>query len=372
MSSLQRLVSLFQWHQKRMRCFLRFFTFSQSIFSTKMNLLHHSSDTRANDIKKWKTTINSNLWRTQFSFFFSQSFARRHESTFCVNRFFLFSSLQSIKTRRLIKTRKAQIREIWNNIRLRNRFRFVASVSFWEIDRFIILICKYLSHRSKSRFSTKFSQNSHSRRIYIFFFFAHIFCFRFISSRLSHLLWNFQRQLWSNRYLNHNQWIFSQCRSIEEMNSRFETKFEEEKKIVLRACSERNVDRILFYQRKFIWRLARSKTWRSQSTFDIRFSVHICFLDQIFSLCYLFSRHAFYNFIVSINFRDRFMIAYETITTSYLIRFRFILSICLTVTSVITEIREKNSSYRIMISISSRISWVSGDDIVSDDKISKR
>ena len=32
------------------------------------------------------------------------------------------------------------------------------------------------------------------------------------------------------------------------------------------------------------------------STFDIRFSVHICFLNQIFSLCYLFSRHALYIF----------------------------------------------------------------------------
>ena len=29
-------------------------------------------------------------------------------------------------------------------------------------------------------------------------------------------------------------------------------------------------------------------------TFDIQSSVHICFLNQIFSLCYLFSRHAFY------------------------------------------------------------------------------
>ena len=138
---------------------------------------------------------------------------------------------------------------------------------------------------------------------YIYLSFFRIFSvFEFISSRLSHLLWNFQRQSWSNRYLSHNQWIFSQCRSIEEMNNRFETKFEKKKKIVLRTCFEKSVDKILFYQREFIWKLARFRTWCSQSTFGIRSSVHICSLDQIFSLCYLFSRHAFYNFC---NFKYR-------------------------------------------------------------------
>ena len=63
---------------------------------------------------------------------------------------------------------------------------------------------------------------------------------------------------------------------------------------LLRAYSEKSVDRVLSYQREFIWELARFRIWRSQFTSDIRFSVHICFLDQIFSLCYLFSRHAFY------------------------------------------------------------------------------
>ena len=41
---------------------------------------------------------------------------------------FLLQNLQSIKTRRLIKIRKIQIRKIWNNIRLRNRYRFVVFV----------------------------------------------------------------------------------------------------------------------------------------------------------------------------------------------------------------------------------------------------
>ena len=45
---------------------------------------------------------------------------------------------------------------------------------------------------------------------------------------------------------------------------------------------------ILSYLREFIWKLTRFRIWRSQSTSDIRSSVHICSLDQIFSLCYLF------------------------------------------------------------------------------------
>ena len=84
-----------------------------------------------------------------------------------------FEYLQSIKTRRLIKTRKIQIRKIWNNIRSRNRYRFVVFVFvwFWNIDRFIILICKYFRDQN-------FQQDFHFRRIYLFFFFSHIFCFR--------------------------------------------------------------------------------------------------------------------------------------------------------------------------------------------------
>ena len=55
-----------------------------------------------------------------------------------------------------------------------------------EIDRFIILICRYLSHRSKIKFSTRFSfsQFSHIFSVFVFAFFV----FAFIFSRLSHLL----------------------------------------------------------------------------------------------------------------------------------------------------------------------------------------
>ena len=89
-----------------------------------------------------------------------------------------FEYLQSIRTRRLIRTRKVQIREVWNNIRSRNRYRFVVSafVWFWDIDRFIILICRYFRDQDSQQDS---QQDSHSRRrIYLFFFFSHIFCFR--------------------------------------------------------------------------------------------------------------------------------------------------------------------------------------------------
>ena len=64
-------------HQKHMRCFLRFFTSSQSILQTKMNLLHHSNDTRANDMKRWRTTVNMSLLRSQFSLSFSRLFVNR-------------------------------------------------------------------------------------------------------------------------------------------------------------------------------------------------------------------------------------------------------------------------------------------------------
>ena len=82
-----------------------------------------------------------------------------------------FEYLQPIRTRRLIRTRKAQIREIWNSIRSRNRYRFVVSASawFWDIDRFIILICKYLRDQNSQ-------QNSHSRD-FIFSVFALLLLF---------------------------------------------------------------------------------------------------------------------------------------------------------------------------------------------------
>ena len=103
-----------------------------------------------------------------------------HKRLFVVNTLY-FEYLQSIRTRRLIRTRKVQIRKVWDNIRSRNRYRFVvfASVSafvwFWDIDRFIILICKYSREQNSQ-------QDSHSRsfRTYFLFSFSH-----FLFSHLS-------------------------------------------------------------------------------------------------------------------------------------------------------------------------------------------
>ena len=90
--------------------------------------------------------------------------------------------LQPIRTRRLIRTRKAQIRGVWNSIRPRNRYRPAASASApafalsWEIGRFTILICRYLRDQDPEQGP---QQNPHSRRrIYLPFSFSHISDFR--------------------------------------------------------------------------------------------------------------------------------------------------------------------------------------------------
>ena len=57
-----------------------------------------------------------------------------------------------------------------------------------------------------------------------------------------------------------------------------------------------------------------SVTWRIFLFLTFDFHVNICFLNQIFSLCYLFFKHAFY--IIFDFHRDeqcKFHIRYETI-----------------------------------------------------------
>ena len=86
-------------------------------------------------------------------------------------------SLQSIRTRRLIRIRKAQIRKVWNNIRSRNQYRSAASASILleiSIDssyKYSNVFCS----RSRSRFSTRFS---FALVAYIYFLSSHFFCFR--------------------------------------------------------------------------------------------------------------------------------------------------------------------------------------------------
>ena len=129
-----------------------------------------------NDTKTmtWRVEKNEsiNLLFSLNKFVFSQFFVIVNASIFCQS-IFLFYNLQSIRTRRLIKIRKIQIREVWNSIRSRNRYRFVVFafvfifVLFWDIDRFIILICRCFREQN-------FQQDFHFRN-FRFFIFAFLF-----------------------------------------------------------------------------------------------------------------------------------------------------------------------------------------------------
>ena len=66
-----------------------------------------------------------------------------------------------------------------------------------EIDRFFILLCKYLSHQVVKILNKILIQDFHSRdRIYLSSSSRISSAFAFISSRLSHLLWDIQFQHW--------------------------------------------------------------------------------------------------------------------------------------------------------------------------------
>ena len=205
----------------------------------KMNLLH-TNDTRANDMKKWRTTINANLLHDQINSSFSQLFASRR----CVNILFCSESAAN-QNASINKNSKSP------NSKSLKQHTFAKSISLCcfsarEIDRFIILICRYLSHQFD-----KILNKILILVTYIYLFSSRTFsAFEFIFSRLSHLLWAFLFLSWSDWYLDHSQRNPSQCRPIEEMNIRFETKLEKDEKIVLRACLEISIE-ILFYQRKF-------------------------------------------------------------------------------------------------------------------------
>ena len=248
----------------------------------------------SNGMKSWKTRINWVCYSIKFNFSSSQSFARRQ----CVNILSIDSSVLQSAANQIAPINKDSKNSNSKSLKQHTLAKSISSCCFSarEIDRFIILICRYLSHQFDKIFN-KVLIKILILVTYIYFSFSRTFsAFEFISSRLSHLLWNFLSQSWSDWYLSHRRWIFSQCRSIEEVNIRFETKFEREKKIVLRACLERSFDKLLSYQREIIWELMRFRIlaftiyfWHSIS------HVHICSLNQIFSLCYLFSRHASYN-----------------------------------------------------------------------------
>ena len=144
-------------------------------------------------------------------------------------------------------------------------------------------------------------QDSHSRRLRIYSLFSHFFfCFRnYLFTFIA-----FARELSTSTmnchaiYVAINEFLRNVDR-LEEWNSLFETKFEEDEKIMLRACLEKNFDWVLFYQRKFIWELMWAWHIFLFLTFDLH--VHICSLNQIFTflLLLLLVKHVFWQLLQS-------------------------------------------------------------------------
>ena len=197
MNSLQRLVNLLQWHQKRMRCFLRFFTFSQSIHHQKMNLLH----TTIREQMTWRTEKQKSTWIchaiNSVRFFRSRLFAFMRQ--YSINSFFLFESAVN-QSRPINKNSKS------SNSRSLRQYMFAKSISFCCFCFCFRFVLKYRSFHhinlqifSRSRFSTKFSFSSH---IFIFLLLAH-----FLFSNLSLYVYRICYEIFS---VNHDQtdiWI---------------------------------------------------------------------------------------------------------------------------------------------------------------------
>ena len=171
---------MLQWHQKRIRCFVRFFTFLFNQYQ-KMNLLH-TSNTKAMTwrIEKWICyTIKSTRFLCNRLFvvndrFFVLKFAINQNAS--INKNSKNSNSRSLKQHTFAKSIS---------------FCCICFWLFWEIDRFIILICKYLSHQLDKILNKIFMFVI----AYIYFRSSRTsFAFVFISSRLSHLLWVFQFQ----------------------------------------------------------------------------------------------------------------------------------------------------------------------------------
>ena len=144
------------------------------------------SDTGANGMKRWGTTVNAGLLHGQISPPSPQPFAsRRCANTLPCPEPAANQDAPINKNSKSPNPRSLKQHTSAESIPL----CFFSSVR--EIDRFIILICKHLPHRSRfsSKFSTRFSfsQLSHISSAFVFASSA----FAFIFSRLSHLLWAF-------------------------------------------------------------------------------------------------------------------------------------------------------------------------------------
>ena len=173
---------MFQWHALFSSIFY--------IFAINTSLENESITSQQRYESKWHKEMKNNnqcesvTQSIQLVFFaiFCQLSMRQHFA----QRRTIFVSKSAINQNASINKNSKN-----SNSRSLKQHTFAKSISFCcfcfcsarEIDRFIILICKYLSRRSRSKFSTRFS-----------FSWFYILCFRFsfsvfafISSRLSHL-----------------------------------------------------------------------------------------------------------------------------------------------------------------------------------------
>ena len=209
----------------------------------------------SNDMKNWRTRVNMSLLFSQINSSSSQLSVCRQ----CVNTLSIDLSVTESAVNQNASINKNSKSSNSRSLRQHTSAKSISFCClcfclFWEIDRFIILICRYLSHQ----FDKILNKILILVIAYIYdlsSFFSHIFCFRIylFTSIASALNLSISIMICHAVYESVNEFLRNVDRS-EERNSRFETKLEEDEEIVLRACLRISIQ-ILSYQRKFIWRL---------------------------------------------------------------------------------------------------------------------
>ena len=208
-----------------MRCFLRFFTLSQST-STKMNLLH----TAIRKQMTWREKMKNN---NQCEFV-TQSIQFVFFTDFCL--FVCLSSIRRYSVTIFAVNQNAPINKNSKSSNPRNlkQHTFAKSISFCcfcflsarEIGRFIILMCRYLREQDSQ-------QDFHSsRRIYLFIFCFRIYFFTSIAFALKLSAPIMIRQIFESSSMI----FFAMSIDQKKWYIRFETKLEKNEEIVLRAC----------------------------------------------------------------------------------------------------------------------------------------
>ena len=228
-------------------------------------------------MKRWKTTINVSLSRNQLNSFFLQIFVdllvcRQHvifrifavNQNASINKNFKNSNSKSLKQHTFAKSISFCC--------------FCFCILFWNIDRFIILICKYFRDQD-------FQQDFHFRD-FIFSVFALLFLFSNLSFHVCRICFETfcfnddQTDIWITIYE-----FFNNVDRSRKVNYSLRDEVWRRRENSVTNMFEISIES-LFYQRKFISKLV--KTWRTFLFLTFDFHVDICFLDQIFSFCYLF------------------------------------------------------------------------------------